>query len=216
MGHPSMTPYHVKRRTFVGAFSALFAARSFRACGADASADPAVARVRAFYDGLSSVMKHARELGIRGRYAKLAPVIQATFDLPAMTRIAVGPEWTTLPDSVKTMLVDRFSRMTIATYANRFDSYAGEQFVVDSTPEARNTGKVVRTKLIQSNGETTTLNYLLRESDGNWKILDIYLTGTISELATRRAEFGAILKSGGAEALSESLRQQADRLMAGA
>ena len=46
-----------------------------------------------------------------------------------------------------------------------------------------------------------------------WKVVDIYLSGTISELATQRSEFGAILKSGGPAALIESLRQQIDRLM---
>jgi len=44
----------------------------------------------------------------------------------------------------------------------------------------------------------------------------VYLDGTISELASRRAEFGAILKSGGPNALIDSLRRQGDKLLAGA
>ena len=176
------------------------------------TADSAVGVIQAFYATLLTVMKHAKELGIRGRYSKIAPAIEATFDLPAMTRIAVGPEWNSLSDSQRTVLIDRFTRMTVATYANRFDGYAGERFVVEPRPEPRNTGQIVRTKLIQSNGEPITLNYLMR-LDERWRVVDVYLTGTISELATRRAEFGAILRSGGPDALSESLRQQADRLM---
>jgi phospholipid transport system substrate-binding protein len=39
------------------------------------------------------------------------------------------------------------------------------------------------------------------------------LSGTISELATKRSEFGAILKAGGPPALIESLRQQYEKLM---
>ena len=53
----------------------------------------------------------------------------------------------------------------------------------------------------------------MRNSGDTWKIVDIYLSGTISELATQRSEFGAILKSGGPAALIESLRQQIDKLM---
>jgi phospholipid transport system substrate-binding protein len=56
-------------------------------------ADPAAVPIRAFYDALLAAMKEADRLGVRGRYDKLAPVIRATFDLAAMTRIAVGPEW---------------------------------------------------------------------------------------------------------------------------
>ena len=158
-------------------------------------------------------MKQARELGINGRYEKLAPVIRATFDLAAMTRIAVGPDWSSIPSEQQTALIDNFANMTIATYAARFDGYSGERFEVEPTAEARNTGRIVHTKLLQANGEPITLNYLLRGSGENWKVVDVYLTGTISELATRRTEFGAILKSGGPSALIESLRQQSEKLL---
>jgi phospholipid transport system substrate-binding protein len=175
--------------------------------------DPAAKRVRAFYDSLLAVMKQARELGINGRYEKLAPAIRATFDLAAMTRIAVGPDWSSIPSEQQTALIDNFAHMTIATYAARFDGYSGERFEVEPTAEARNTGRIVHTKLLQANGEPITLNYLLRGSGENWKVVDVYLTGTISELATRRTEFGAILKSGGPSALIESLRQQSEKLL---
>jgi phospholipid transport system substrate-binding protein len=103
--------------------------------------------------------------------------------------------------------------MTIATYASRFDGYSGERFEVEPATEVRNTGRIVRTRLIQSSGEPVTLNYLVRGSGDSWKVVDVHLSGTISELATRRSEFDAILKSGGPTALVESLRQQADKLM---
>jgi phospholipid transport system substrate-binding protein len=178
--------------------------------------DPAAKRVRAFYDSLLAVMKQAKELGIRGRYEKLAPAIRATFDLAAMTRIAVGSDWNSIPPEQQTALIDNFTRMTIATYAARFDGYSGESFEVQPTAEARNTGRIVHTELLRSNGEPITLNYLLRGSGEDWKVVDVYLTGTISELATRRSEFGAILKAGGPSTLIESLRQQTEKLLSSA
>ena len=178
-----------------------------------ADVDPAVASIRVFYDALLATMKQADQLGLRGRYDKLAPVIRATFDLDAMTRIAVGPEWTAIPPEQQKALLDSFSRMTIATYANRFNGYSGESFEVDPEVLARNTGRIVRTRLLRPKEEPVTLNYLMRGSGDTWKIVDIYLSGTISELATQRSEFGAILKSGGPAALIESLRQQIDKLM---
>ena len=175
--------------------------------------DAAVTRIRVFYDALLSVMKQADKLGIRGRYDKLAPTVRSTFDLAAMTRIAVGPEWNSIPPEQQVALIDNFTQMTIATYANRFDSYSGERFEVDGTAEPRNTGRIVHTKLFPSTGEPVTLNYLMRGSGDGWSVVDVYLTGTISELATRRSEFGAILKSGGPNALIDSLRQQTEKLM---
>lgn len=175
--------------------------------------DPAAVRIRSFYDALLAVMKQAAQLGIRGRYDKLAPTIEQTFDLGVMTRIAVGPAWTTIPPPQQAALVDGFTRMTIATYASRFDGFSGERFEVSPTVEARATGRIVRTRLLPASGDPVTLDYLMRGSDQTWRIVDIYLTGTISELATRRSEFGSILKSGGPGALIKSLQEQAAKLM---
>jgi len=178
--------------------------------------DPAVRPITSFYDALLAAMKEAQRLGFQGRYDKLAPVIRATFDLPAMTRIAVGPDWNAIPADQQRQLVENFTQMTIATYANRFDGYSGERFEVEPTSESRNTGRLVHTKLIPSKGEPVTLNYLMRGSGEAWKAVDVYLTGTISELATRRTEFAAILKAGGPSALIDSLRQQAEKQRASA
>lgn len=205
--------FNLKRRRVLLACGTLLGARALPAWAEGDADDPAVARIRAFYASLLGVMKQGKELGIRGRFEKLAPAILATFDLAAMTRIAVGPDWKSIASDQQVALVDNFSRMTIATYANRFDAYSGQRFEVEPAAEVRSTGRVVHTKLIPASGEATVLNYLMRGSGTEWKVVDVHLTGTISELATRRSEFAAILKSGGPNALLESLRQQADKLM---
>jgi phospholipid transport system substrate-binding protein len=201
------------RRQAILACASLLAALATRASAQSGVSDPAVARIQAFYDVLLAVMKEAQKLGIRGRYEKLTPAIRATFDLAAMTRIAVGPDWTSIAPEQQTALIESFTRMTIATYANRFDGYSGERFEVEPATESRSTGRIVRTRLIQSTGEPVALNYLMRGPGDSLKVVDVYLAGTISELATRRSEFDAILKSGGPSALVESLRQQADKLV---
>ena len=48
------------------------------------------------------------------------------------------------------------------------------------------------------------------------RIIDIYANGTVSELATRRAEFTSILASnGGAQGLTAELRQRTQQLLGG-
>jgi phospholipid transport system substrate-binding protein len=176
--------------------------------------DP-VARVKSLYAALLETMKDAKRLGIEGRYKKLAPVLNATFDLAAMTRIAVGPAWTSFSPEQQAATTAAFTRMTVATYASRFDGYEGERFDVDPKAVERGADRVVHTKLVQKTAEPVTLNYLLRSSGGDWRIVDVYLSGTISELAARRAEFGAILKSGGPDALASTLKAQGDKLLSG-
>jgi len=203
----------LNRRRALRALGALPGAVASTAFGAADEASIVTAPIRAFYDALLDVMRRAKALGVHGRYDALAPVIRATFDLAAMTRISVGPRWNAIPAEQQAALIDGFTRMTIATYASRFDGYSGERFEVDPAIEMRKTGSVVHTRLVQSNGAPIAINYLMRHSAPGWKVVDVYLTGTISELATRRSEFSAILDSGGPTKLIDTLKQQTDQLL---
>lgn len=186
-------------------------------CGASriaaAEIDPAVARIRGFYDVLLDSMKSAQRLPVRARYEKLEPAVRATFDLSAMTRIAVGSAWTSIRSEEQQALLDQFARLTIATYANRFDGYSGERFEVDPATETRGENRIVHSTLVRPKGESIPLNYLVHSTGEGWKAIDVYLSGTISELATRRSEFSALLRTGGPSALIDSLRQRADKLL---
>jgi phospholipid transport system substrate-binding protein len=178
-------------------------------------ADPAAARVSTLYDALLQTMKQAKQLGLKGRYDKLAPVLAKAYDLPLMSRIAVGRSWDALSAPQRQSIVNAFTRMTTATYATRFDDFSGETFEVLQTIDQPNGDKLVKTRIVQSDGKPVALNYLVRNTGSDWRVIDIYLNGTISELASRRAEFGAILKSGGPDALIASLNKQGDKLLAG-
>ena len=183
--------------------------------GFSAGGDPAATRVDSFYAALLDTMKQAKQLGVKGRYDKLAPVLSNTYDLPLMSRIAIGQNWAALSPAEQQGIIAAFTRMTAATYASRFNGFAGEQFEVLQTADQPNGDKIVKTRIVQSDGTAVQLNYLMRNSGGAWKIIDVYLNGTISELASRRAEFGSILKSGGANALVSALTKQGDKLLAG-
>jgi len=203
----------LNRRGALRALGALTGAVATPAFGANDEASVVTAPIRAFYDALLDAMRRAKALGVHGRYDALAPVIRATFELAAMTRISVGPRWNSIPPEQQQALIDGFTRMTIATYASRFDGYSGERFEVDPAVETRKTGSVVHTRLVQSNGEPIAINYLMRHSAAGWQVVDVYLTGVISELATRRSEFGAILDAGGPTKLIDTLKRQTDQLL---
>jgi phospholipid transport system substrate-binding protein len=176
----------------------------------------AVSRVNTLYIALLDTMKRAKQLGPKGRYERLLPVVAGVFDVAGMMRIALGTSgWEAVSPAQRSALVDAFARMMAATYASRFDDFAGETFEVSPAVDRSTTDKIVETRLIQSNGKTVMLNYLMRNTAEGWKISDVYLDGTISELAARRAEFGSIVKAGGPDALVNSLRQKSEKLLSG-
>ena len=167
--------------------------------------------VRNFYGVLLDLMHHATALGPKGRYQKLEPVVFDTFDVPFMARLSVGPTWMKLTAEQKRRVVQAYSRYIAAIYADRFDQYAGEQFQVLGEQKIKH-GLLIKTRIIKSNGEPVSVNYVVHDNDIAWQIRDIYLSGSISELATRRSDFANTLRSNGIDGLIDSLNKKANDL----
>ena len=203
---PARTP----SRRAVLALATLLPARP-AALGAQEGPGP-TAVVEDFHDALLGVMREARALGVRGRYDRLRPAMARAYDLPAMARISVGPPWAQLSPAQRDALVTAFSDWSVATYANRFSGYSGETFrTLGEAAAPGGNDRLVRTQLNRTDGAApVALTYLMRRGEAGWRIVDVYLTGTISEIASRRAEFtGLVREEGGADRLIAELRRRA-------
>jgi phospholipid transport system substrate-binding protein len=171
----------------------------------------AVTKIEAYYQQLMPTIQQAARLSVRERDRRFTPVFAAVFDIPTMTRLAVGPPWRSFSAEQQAAVRDAFAQFIVADYASQIKDYSGESFVVDpqSTPEARGGGEIVKTKLLQPGGRVVNINYLVRGE----RVVDIYLNGTISDLALRRDEFASIIATGGADALIKRLRDRTDTLL---
>ena len=167
--------------------------------------------VQNLYDALLNTMKNGRILGQSGRFTQLEPVIRHSFDIPSMTRLSVGPSWANLTEAQRQQMTESFGRYISAIYADRFDSYAGQKLEVTGEQPAPS-GVMVRSQIIKANGEPVNVDYMMHRSGDGWLISDIYLDGAISEVATRRSEFAAILRNEGIDGLITALNRKADIL----
>ncbi|MCZ6484043.1 MAG: ABC transporter substrate-binding protein [Alphaproteobacteria bacterium] len=163
---------------------------------AEGAEAPASALIERFHETLIGVMKKAETLGFEGRYEKLAPAVKETFNLAFMARFAAGSHWKKLSADQRGKLIDAFSSLTIATYAERFDGYSGERFDTLNEKQFRPTTRLVKTGLVKSDGKTIILNYLVGQRGGNWGVIDVRYKG-VSELAVRRSEYTSALKRKG-------------------
>lgn len=200
----------ISRRTLAAGIGLLLFAGAPAAAGEEAGP---VAVIRSFYDTLLGVMKDGQKLGFAGRRDRLAPAIRSAYDFPLMTQLTVGPVWQQLGHDQQTQIIDAFSAFSIATYANRFDDYSGETFAVDNVPQpAANGSDVVKSQLIKNDGSKIELDYLMTNDGGTWQVIDVYLSGTVSELAVRRSEFSSVMRRGGAAALVDLLQRKTAEL----
>ena len=163
---------------------------------------------------LLEVMRNADELGYEGRYQQLAPVLEQSYDFPSMIRIALGPTWRELDERQRAELTGLFTDMSVANYAARFDGYGGERFEILGEQPGPREAVLVQSRIVRPNDEPIELNYLLREFEDGWRIIDVLLDARYSELARQRAEFAAVLRSGGVPDLVATLERKIAQLTA--
>lgn len=175
------------------------------------AADPARAPVQTLSDGLIGIMKAGKAAGQAGRATRIGPVVDRAFDLPLMTRLAVGPAWNNASAADRTALVAAFRRLTINEYAKNFDSWSGEAITVDPKVDARGTDRLVKTTLTAPKEAPVSIAYRLRQNGADWRIIDVFFKNSISQLTTRRADFDAIVQRGGVAALVGHVNALADK-----
>ena len=177
-----------------------------------APADPAAAQVQTLNNALLKSMHAGESQSMSERFRALEPVIEQVFDLPLVTRLAVGPTWTSFTPEQQKAVIAAFGRFTTANYAHNFRDFDGQKFEVDENVLTRAQDKVVRTRIIPARESPQTLLYRMHDADGTWKIVDVYSNG-VSELALRRSDFAAALAAGGAPELIAHLNKASDGLM---
>ena len=172
-----------------------------------ALAEEASSTVVQLQETILKIMKKGEELGYKGRYKIITPVVEQTHDLPVISRITVGRYWKKLTPEQQTIFTNTFNKLSHATYAGRFNSYSGEQFSLISEKSMKRNRKLVQTRFVKSNGEEIRFNYILHQTNDQWKIINIIVNG-VSDLALKRVEYGSILKKDGYPPLIEKLRLQ--------
>jgi phospholipid transport system substrate-binding protein len=204
-----MTRWH----PFALALCFLLAGTAFAAAAADPSL--AVGVIQQLDDGLLGVMKDAKALGYQGRFDRLASLVDHTYDVPFMAEKVLGSHWQQLDEAARTRWIGVFRQYLVANYAGNFTGFSGQRFEVLGQEPAPNDTTLVKTVLHDPGNEDVDLTYRMRDAGQGWRIGDIYLKGTVSELALRRSDYASVLDSGGLDALVGVVQAKIADLAAG-
>ncbi len=203
------------RRTLLLTASALAVARTYPSVAAPDADTQMEAPLHELYAGLETVMKAGHHTPFTQRFETLAPVVDKVFDLRTVLKVSVGLRWDTMAPDVRERLLKAFRSFTVATYVANFDKYDGEQFQV--LPGARDSGtdRIVGSQIV-AGGQKFRLDYVMRDGNGVWRVVDVLLDGSISRVAVQRSDFRKILAGGDADALIASLNRKVADLSDGA
>lgn len=168
--------------------------------------DPAKT-VNGLHETLLKGMQGGDKLGFQGRFNLLAPIVERSHDLDFIAKTILGKLWTKLDNKQQQIFVNHFRKLSISTYAGWFKKFDGEKFkYIDQKVMPRN-HILVRSQLIQSNGDTVSFDYLLRQNGKNWRIINILADG-VSDLALKRVEYRSILGQKGFKIFIEMLKKK--------
>ncbi|MCW2243945.1 ABC transporter substrate-binding protein [Azospirillum canadense] len=175
--------------------------------------------VQGFYDVLIGAMKDGRKLGFQGRFDRIRPAFEKAFNATLMTRVVVGATgWSAATPQQQDQAVDAFTRYSVANYAANFNDFGGEKLEVQGERQTQ-AGTVVETQIVPTDDKPVAINFLLRPVDagsggGGWKISDVFLDRTISELATRRSDFARTIQDEGIAGLIKRLDEKTREIAA--
>ena len=168
--------------------------------------------IERFNAALLDVMQKAATLTFDSRYQSLEPVLLSSFDMDFMAQFSAGRHWRKLSPEEQKTLVGTFGRLWISTYADRFNGYSGEAFEIVGEQQAPRNTVLVKTNIIKSSGKKVSINYLMRERDDDWAVIDIFLKGKFSELAKQRSEYTSVLKREGISGLVAKVEAKVARM----
>jgi phospholipid transport system substrate-binding protein len=206
-------PTKLYRFALAAAASTALAGAAFAPSAFAQASDPAAVKIESFDAAVIKTLRAGKAAGAAGRAKVVGPAVEETFDLPYMTRVAVGQAWTMMSPDDQAALQKAYARYAVANWAKNFDNYSGQKLDLDGAVIDRGGDKLVKTKLTGPGSSPVSLAYLMRQDGGTWKVKDVYYNGGISQLATQRSDFASTLSSGGAKALVAKLDSLTDKLL---
>ncbi len=163
---------------------------------------------------LLEAMKSGQRLGYAGRYKRLSPVLDRVFNFPRIAQLTLGSNWGRLDPGQQKQFVTALRNYTIATYAGRFDAYAGERFAITGSRSLQPGTVGVFTTFTEKNGKIHRFDYLLQKQGNVWQVINVVADG-VSDLSLKRAEYTDTLEKKGFGALLAHLQKQMDAYASG-
>jgi phospholipid transport system substrate-binding protein len=174
----------------------------------------AASLVEEFNTTLITVVRTA-DRRLQERYDMLAQPVERAFNLPFMLQETAGTRWRGANEDERAKLIAAFTRISIGTFLFRFREYEGESFKVLGEAEGADETRLVHTEFVRPGRPTVPVTYVTRQFGAGWRIVDLLIGGSMSELAMRRSEYAYILRQSGIGGLIARLNEKADQMLAG-
>ena len=137
--------------------------------------------------------------------ALIDDVIKNSYDLEKMGKMIIGVDWKQMNTNTQKEFINVFKRFISINYLRRFNKINELSFEHQTVTVIEDKFKLARVILTADN-EKIKIDYLLGLKNEKWKIFDVLLDGSISEIATKKSDFKKIIREEGVDGLLKHLR----------
>ncbi len=190
----------------LGVCSALLLVLGTEAWGEGTAAADATAEV-------SEVMKQVLEisgdqdLDAATRRSRIEQLAMERFAWTTMSRLVLARNWRKLSDPQQKEFVDAFRQHLAVVYGRRLEKMGDETIEVSPGRVASNGDVTVRTTIHGGQADGVVIAYRLRDTDGEWKVIDVIIEG-VSLVSNFRSQMNQIANNSGADSVIEKLREK--------
>ncbi|WP_217537887.1 ABC transporter substrate-binding protein [Stenotrophomonas sp. GbtcB23] len=133
--------------------------------------------------------------------------LNRTFDRDYAARLVLGPNARTASDADVKLFADAMADNLMQRYGSALLTIQGKPSfrLKGEQPLPGNRGVKVSTELLRAGSESTPVEYLMRNVNGQWKIFDVNIEG-ISYVQTFRTQFDGPLRQKGIQEVAKELR----------
>lgn len=134
--------------------------------------------------------------------------IKRSYDVEKMLDLIIGSNWENIDKNTKNELIKTFEEFIAKNYIRRFIKIKKPNFEQVSKKKINDDYFMIRVNLQIDEKEVIPIHYLLNQKEGNLKIFDILLDGSISEIATKKSEFIKFITNGDLNKLIDALKKK--------
>lgn len=145
--------------------------------------------------------------GIRERIQRIHKGMEETFALEARARAVLGPQWNGLQAEQRQRFVRSFRRLGAVALYGQLAGNEGSRLEEVRQQEVSGGTTIIEYRLGLDGEDPLPLRYLVRKEGTAWRIWSLEIDG-VSDVATNRAQYRAILEEKGMEALIQKLEDR--------
>ena len=133
--------------------------------------------------------------------------VKQNYNSEKMLSMIIGNQWKNVSNKKRKEIINIFEEYIAKNYVRRFSKMKDFSFIEN---KEQNVGKfvMVRSNLVIGKKEKVSISYLLSNDQNKWKIFDVLLAGSVSEIATKKSEFKSFTKGGNIDPLIDALKKK--------